>query len=232
VDFLAVVTNFIETGLDTGVMGLLNILSEEGLVLALVEGLYPSLHDVAHLAHVLLHLLDKLVNFSHDLHGLVDKGVNVVGVPLQGHDTGVKGIEHLLDAGLQQGLLDNKQGAKDIVVHVNGQLKVAGLGTVHIDLLVESRGAGRHLDVNQLQVLDFAEKTHEGRVEVNADEAFGGNVTLFADEQELVKVLLGVVLDRVDPRRDLLLFEFLEALNEGLIQLLHILVLLTLLDGL
>lgn len=138
-------------------MGLLDILSEECLVFALIERLAPLIHDFNHLADVVLHLLDELVNFGNNFHGLVDKGVDVIGVPLELSNAGVEGIQHHLNAVSEEGLLHLKKSCEHIVVHVDSEFEVTSLSTVYVDFSVKIGGTLGHFDVDKLQVLDFTE---------------------------------------------------------------------------
>jgi hypothetical protein len=171
-DFLTVVANVFEAGPDQSLVSLLDILSEECLIFTFVERLAPLVHDFDHLTDVILHLLDELVNFGNDLHGLVDKRVNIVGVPLELSNAGVKGIQHHLNAVSEKGLLDLEKGCEHIIVHVYSELKVTGLGAVNVYFSVKIGGTLGHFDVDKLQVLDFTEQTHEDGVEVDANKAF------------------------------------------------------------
>lgn len=110
VNFLTVVADVFEAGANESLVGLFDILSEESLILALVEGFGPLVHDINHFANIFLHFLDELVNFSDYLHCLVDEGVDVLRVPLKLGDARVQGVQHHLDAVLKQGLLNRQKG--------------------------------------------------------------------------------------------------------------------------
>lgn len=86
------------------------------------------------------------------------------------------------------------------------------------------------LNVNELQVLNFTKESDESRVEVDTDLALFSVVAIFLNKQELVKVLLSVFFNTINPFDKLLLLEFFKALAKGVVQLLHILELFTLLD--
>jgi hypothetical protein len=157
-DLLALAFDLIESGDNRSVVEGLNILGRLSPVLTLEErGLAPTVHDLNHFADVLFHFLDEFVNFSHDAHGLVDEGVNVIRVPLESVNSGLQGLIHLLDALHHQGLLDGEKGCNNVIVHLNNQVQTTGPSPVDINLGEKTTGAVRHWDVKNLEVLDLTE---------------------------------------------------------------------------
>jgi len=108
------------------------------------------------LVDVILHLFDKYVYIGDDLHGVVDEGVNVLRVPAEGIDTGLKGVAHLLNAIGKERLLDREEGREHVVVHLNDKLEVTSLVPVNVYLNVESLCGFRDVHVKEEEVLDFA----------------------------------------------------------------------------
>jgi hypothetical protein len=230
-DLLTVGTDFFNAGTNHSGVSSFNILSKHGLVLALVKGLIPLLHHVVHLVDVLLHLLDELVNLGNNLQGIADELVNVVAVPAELSNSGLKSVAHLLDAVSEEGLLDGEKSGKDFVVHVNAQFQVAGLSAVQVNLTVKGVGAFGNFNVEQFEVLDFTEKADEDGVEVDANEALFGKLGLLAEEQELVELFVGVLFNTSFPLADLLVIELLKVLDERVVELLDVFVLFTLENG-
>mmetsp|Transcript_20734 Transcript_20734/g.31851 ORF Transcript_20734/g.31851 Transcript_20734/m.31851 type:complete len:572 (-) Transcript_20734:732-2447(-) len=226
------VLDVLEARHDQRLMGLLHVFRLEGLELPLEEGLLPVFHHFLHLLDVVLHLLDEFVDFSDNLHGLVDEGFDVLRVPLKGLDTGVESFVHALDAVSQQRLLHMQQSAQDLVVHVHDDLQVARLSTVYVDLLVQEGSSLGYFNVEQQQVLDFTEKANEHGVEVDSDESFFSDGSLFSVKQELVELVFSVLFNTLLPLLDLHVVVLLQVLAEGGVQLLHVLVLFAVLDGL
>ena len=88
VDLFAFTSDGFETSNDSCVVLSLDVIGALSPHLSLEEGLLaPHVHDLNHLADVLLHLLDELVDVGDDDHSLVDEGIDILGVPLEGVDT-------------------------------------------------------------------------------------------------------------------------------------------------
>jgi hypothetical protein len=90
------------------------------------------------------------------------------------------------------------------------------------------RSTLRNGNVEQFEILNFAEKADKNRVEVDTDETFFSLVIVFTEEQELVELIVSVLLDSRFPLADLLIFKLTKILDKRIVKLLYILVLFTL----
>jgi GMP synthase PP-ATPase subunit len=75
---------------------------------------------------------------------------------------------------------------------------------------VEVLGGGRHIEVEYEDVLDFTEERLQNGVKVDAHESLLSKLGLLTDEEELVELVGGVVLDTLNPLLDLNVFELFE----------------------
>lgn len=103
-NFFSVVSDILKARTNKSLMCLLNIFGWKCLILAFVEWFNPLLHNVVHFSDVVLHLLDQFIDFSDDLHSLVNEGVDIITIPLELRQAWVKSIKHHLDTVLQKGL--------------------------------------------------------------------------------------------------------------------------------
>lgn len=79
VDLLSFAPDGFESSDDSCVVLRLDVIWALSPHLSLEEGLLaPHVHDLNHLADILLHLLDELVDVGHNGHGLVDEGIDVL----------------------------------------------------------------------------------------------------------------------------------------------------------
>lgn len=51
------------------------------------EGVFPLDHHLLHLANVVFHQSDELIDFGDDVHSIFDEGVNTIRIPFQAIDT-------------------------------------------------------------------------------------------------------------------------------------------------
>jgi hypothetical protein len=162
-------------------VSLLEVLRGKRFVLAVKEGLLPLLHQVLHLLHVVLHFLDEVVNFLDDAHASVDELVDSLRVPSEGVNTWLEGLVNLIDTVLEEGLLNIQEGRKDLVVHVDNEVEVSSLATINVDFLEEDGSSLGYIDVKELEILDLTKESNEDWVEVDSEEALGGDGSLLAD---------------------------------------------------
>ena len=106
------------------------------------------------------------------------------------------------------------------------------MGPVDINFLEEKLSSLWHFDVQQEEVLDFSKDSDEYWVEVDSDEALGCEWCLFSVEEELVKLVLGGLLNSFFPELNLCEVIILKVLAEGGVEFLNILEFFTVLDGL
>lgn len=156
VDLLTVVSDILKLWCDQGLMGLLKIFWWNAFVLSLEEWDLPFGHHILHLSDIVLHFLDKLIDNRDIGSGLVDEFVNARGVPFELGNTSLEGKVHLVDSIRKEWLLNWEKSGKNVVVHVNDNLKVTSLGSVDVNFLVKKRGSLWDLDVEEEQVLDFS----------------------------------------------------------------------------
>jgi hypothetical protein len=214
-------------------MGLLEFIGSHGLSgSSLEERNLPLVHHVLHLLNVLLHSRDKVVLLRNDTGGFLDELIDGLGVPGKLDDTILKVDIHLLDSLLQERLLDWKKSLKDLVVLGNDNLKSTSLASVGIVLLVQDAGSLRDLDVQKEEILNLSEESLQSGIEVDSNEALLGNGSGFSYEQEFVQVNFGVLLNTLLPSSDLGGVVLLDVLAEGSVELLDILELFSILDGL
>jgi len=230
VDLFTLRADVVMAGSYSGTVELLHDVRLEGL-LAFIKRLFPLFHELVDLVDVILHLFDKYVYVADNLHGVVDEGVNVLRVPAESIDTGLKGVAHLLNAIGKERLLDGEEGRKHVVVHLNYKLKVASLVPVNVYLSVESLCGFRDVHVQEEEVLDFAKEGLQDRVEIDSDEAFFEEVSVFTHEEELVELLSRVGFNSLNPLVDLEVLEFLQVSDERQVKLLDIFVFFALFNG-
>jgi hypothetical protein len=168
----------------------------------------------------------------NDTGGFLDELIDGLGVPGKLDDTILKVDIHLLDSLLQERLLDWKKSLKDLVVLGNDNLKSTSLASVGIVLLVQDTGSLRDLDVQKEEILNLSEESLQSGIEVDSNEALLGNGSGLSYEQEFVQVNFGVLLNTLLPSSDLGGVVLLDVLAEGSVELLDILELFSILDGL
>jgi hypothetical protein len=106
------------------------------------------------------------------------------------------------------------------------------LASVGIVLLVQDAGSLRDLDVQKEEILNLSEESLQSGIEVDSNEALLGNGSGFSYEQEFVQVNFGVLLNTLLPSSNLGGVVLLDVLAEGSVELLDILELFSILDGL
>ena len=179
-NFFALSSNVFKTARYGSIVKLLDIIRWVWLHLPLVEGLLPLIHHLNHFADIQFHLLDEFIDFGNNVHSIFDKFIDVVGVPLEFIHSWLQVLVDGTDSLLHQWLLDWKQGSDDVVVHVDYQVQVSCLCPVDINFVEEAGSSLGHLDIQQLQVLDFPEEGSQNRVEVDTHEAFWCIIGLFS----------------------------------------------------
>jgi hypothetical protein len=73
---------------------------------------------------------------------------------------------------IQEWLLNIEESSEDLVIDVNDDVEVSLLASVDIDVLVELRSCFRHLNVQELEVLDFPQQPNKNWVKVYSYQSF------------------------------------------------------------
>jgi len=105
------------------------------------------------------------------------------------------------------------------------------LCAVNSNFVVKLGCALGQVNLQKLKVFNFSEETYECRVKIDSNKAFNGKLSWFSLKQEHVEFIVSRLFDSCLPLSDLLVLELFQVLAERVVQLLHILELLTFLDG-
>ena len=177
-------------------MVLLQLVWWEWLHSSVEEGVSPLDHHLLHPTDVVFHQSDELVNFGDDVHCVFDEWVDTLGAPSQGLDTWLESFVDSLNPVIQEWLLNIEEGSEDLVIDVNDDVEVSLLASVDIDVLVELRSCLRHLNVQELEVLDFPQQPNKNWVKVYSYQSFSDSwACFFSVEQELVEVVVSLLGD-------------------------------------
>jgi hypothetical protein len=133
------------------------------------------------LLDVILHFLNEVIDFLYDSHASVDELVDSLRVPSEGVNTWLERLVNLINTVLEEGLLNIQESGKDLVVHVDNKVEVSSLATINVDFLEEDRSSLGYVDVKELEILDLTKESNKDWVEVDSEEALGGNRSFLTD---------------------------------------------------
>lgn len=200
VNFLALASDSVEASCNSGIVQRLNILGQLSAVFPNEKrSLAPLIHDFNHLVDVGLDLSNKLIDLCNDDHSLVDEGIDILGAPLQGVNSGLERLVHLLNSVHHERLLNWEESCDDVVVHLNNKIKTTTPSAIGVDFVEKFLGTIRHTIVLEQKIFNFTEVPNEDRVEVDTNKALLSKLSLLTDEQILLELILCVLFDTSAP---------------------------------
>lgn len=118
-----------------------------------------------------MYLIFILVH-PHLFHGLFDKVVDSVAVPVHLAESSIDDTVKLVQIRPHEGLLYRQKLKQNVVVHIDNKIKVAGPPPESFHLLINLKSTVRDSESQQQEILHFSEKFNQSWIEIDVEEAF------------------------------------------------------------
>jgi len=197
------------------------------------EGVSPFDHHLLHLANIVFHKSDELMDISYDFHCIFDEWVNAWWIPSQVWNTWFKSFVYSLNSVIQQRLFNWKESFEDLIVDVYNDIKISFLGSVGVHIFVKESSFFRNINVKKLEILNFSQKSDKNWIKVDSDKAFFDiRSCFFSDKKAFVEVIICLLQDTGFPLWNLEWIVFFDVLVKGNVKFLDIFVLFSVMNRL